>query len=102
MAEGFREISGEFFGGSVGFAPDIAEPVSPARRPGRKKSKRKASTTRRRTRSGSKKTKRSSPRKTSGRRGAIRFTKNGQPFKIMADGKARFLKRTKKLIKRRR
>jgi len=29
------------------------------------------------------------------RSGKIKYTKNGQPYKIMADGKARFIKKTK-------
>lgn len=74
----------------------VVEPTKPARKkPKRKTTKRK--TTKRKT-AKRKTTKRASIVKRAKTVGGhkIHYTKNGQPFVIQKDGKARFIKRTKR------
>jgi len=92
MGFGTRDITESLFGNPIG---DPLSGFDGMALPRRRKTKRRSPTRRRRarvskSRVGKRSRKRGSLRKA---RGGIRYTKKGQPYRIMSDGKARFIKK---------
>lgn len=88
MGIGYKDIAGE----PVGVFSDIADMAFVGSRTAKKRRRkhRRVSKSSRRPRA------RSSPkrrRKSSHSRGGIKYTKRGQPYRIMSNGRARFLKK---------